>query len=233
MENSKTRANRRTLLTAGTLAAFLTVMAIGGCMNSNSDSSKSADAASAASAASAPSAASPAEPASASIDQGSSATDAPSTQGAEADQTPRLSDATDPSGIGQLFFGEVIAAGMNAHMKNDDQVVLLVTGALADAAGSDTSPEGILGAYKDAKIVSVENGMGTWQGRELPAALVRVQVNTVDRADGKYGKFCIEFAALKDKEFDYLRSPIYGYCDYHAKDLASQIQTWKQETLFQ
>lgn len=142
-----------------------------------------------------------------------------------------LTPETDPAELGGLFFGQIIAVGKGVDIAVDQKLALLLTGALTDAAGEGVSSSGPQGAFKTAYISSIRNGIATWEGRSLPASIVTVEIQTVNRAAGKYGRICFAFAALKDVEFNYLRSPLYSFCD--EKQHAQRVAQWESETHFQ
>lgn len=142
-----------------------------------------------------------------------------------------LTTETDPAGLGGLFFGQVIAVGKGIDIAVDQTLALLLTGALADAAGEGASRDGPQTAFKGAYVSSIRNGMATWEGRSLPASLVTVEIQTVDRAAGTYGRICFAFGAMRDAEFNYLRSPLYSFCD--EKEHAQRVAEWESETKFQ
>jgi hypothetical protein len=142
-----------------------------------------------------------------------------------------FSDATDPSGLGHLFFGQIIAIGYGSNMHVDDNLKILVVGALADEVGGQITPESIKNAYKKSTIMSIENGNTLWEGRKLPAALTIVDISMVNRIAGKYDHVCIKFLGILDKEFDIIRAPMYIFCDKDKDE--QQANYWKKEVNFE
>jgi hypothetical protein len=142
-----------------------------------------------------------------------------------------LSKVTDPSGLASLFFGQVIAIGFGSNIAVDNYLKLLVTGVLADEIEGDITQEGIRDAYKEATLLSIENGDAIWEGRTLPAALITIDISTINRAAGKYNHICMKLGGIRDNEFNYLRNLIYIFCD---KDKAAEkdIGVWKKQTGF-
>jgi hypothetical protein len=148
----------------------------------------------------------------------------------EESKTSKLSDATDPSGLAQLFLGQVVIFGNQFDMKIDDTLSVLLAAVMVDATPDDPSPEGIKAAFKGAHIISIENGNATWNGRTMPASWTVVDIETVNRQAGTYGHTCLAFGGLRDREFDYIRSPVYASCD--GKTPPKEYQAWKQDTTF-
>lgn len=146
-------------------------------------------------------------------------------------QVPEFSEATDPSNIGHLFLGQIRAVGYGLDMKVDENIVLLLTGALADEVDGPVTAESIHDAFHQATIVSIENGKGVWDGRMMPAAIATVEISTINRVAGKYGRICMQFGGLKDAEFGYIRSPAYRYCNDQQTGEAG-MQEWKKSVQF-
>lgn len=143
-----------------------------------------------------------------------------------------LNDKTDPASIGRLLFGQVVAVGYQTGMKVDTRIELLVTGALADEVEGEITSDSIRNAFKEASVSESETGTASWQGRSLPAALITVKITAVNRAAGRYSEICMKLGALMDSEFDYLRDPIYVFCDDPKFNADSKIAEWKTSNNF-
>lgn len=169
----------------------------------------------------------------ANIGDGNETSTANNTQAfADAGKHVELSEVTDPSGLAHLFFGQVVAIGYGADLAVDNNLKLLLTGALADEIEGDVTPETVLGAFNKATLLSIENGDAVWEGRRLPAALVTVDISTVDRAAGKYNHICMKLGGIRDYEFNYIRSPKYIFCDKDKPTLDKDLKDWKKQTNF-
>ena len=83
-------------------------------------------------------------------------------------------------------------------------------------------------AVKEINISNIENGKVEWKGRTLPAAIVTVEISTVNRAAGSYGTECMIHAAIKDEEFSVIRDYFYDYC----KESEGKVSEWKKRNKF-
>lgn len=81
-----------------------------------------------------------------------------------------------------------------------------------------------------ATLVATEVGTGTWDGREIPAAIVRATVPFVNKAEGKRRTGCVVFTALHDTEFSMWREMLSFDCD--DTGLAAGVAQWRQSNKF-
>lgn len=147
-------------------------------------------------------------------------------------QRVELSETNDPSGLGTIFLGQVVAVGRATGLTVDPMLEILLTGALIDQIEGRVTPEAIRAAYKEATIRKIENGSAVWQGRTLPAVLLTVEIDTVNRFAGKYGKICVKLAGIRDEEFQYIRSTLYLFCDSDEEQAEKEIISWKEQWNF-
>jgi hypothetical protein len=71
-------------------------------------------------------------------------------------------------------------------------------------------------------------GTFQWEGRMLPAVVVRTIINQKNRDRGKYENTCYKFGLVDDEEFNRLRQPFSVSCGD-----TTFIETWKSEGKFQ
>jgi hypothetical protein len=133
---------------------------------------------------------------------------------AEATNEEKITAATsdpDPTGLGQSTLGEIYSYLNGGNIPPVHAIIL--TGGLASEVGNDFTPAALRNAVKNVQLAKVENGQAIWKGRDLPAAIATVTINTVNRSAGTYGEFCIRHAAINDDEFKMLRNDLYTYCE--------------------
>lgn len=147
-------------------------------------------------------------------------------------QRVELSETNDPSGLATLFLGQIVAVGRATGLTVDPMLEILLTGALIDQIEGRVTPEAIRAAYKEAVIRKIENGSAVWQGRTLPAVLLTVEIDTVNRSAGKYEKICVKLAGIRDEEFQYIRSTLYLFCDSDEEQAEKEIISWKEQWSF-
>jgi hypothetical protein len=112
---------------------------------------------------------------------------------------------------------------------------------IASAARSGNSPE--LSSFFVAEqmdgydldetspsVVSVENGRMLFNGRSLPAEVLKVSFVSSNRAEGKRRNLCIHAAAGYDDEFKMWRQIVAKKCD--GDGVQERIDGWKAETSF-
>jgi len=128
----------------------------------------------------------------------------------------------DPTGLGRNTVGEIYVYLNGGNIEGLHAIIL--TGALAGEVGNDFTPAALRAAVKNVQLAKVENGQAIWKGRDLPAAIVTVTIDTVNRSAGTYGEVCIRHAAINDDEFNMYRNDIYTYCEEGGPKLAE----WKK-----
>jgi hypothetical protein len=74
-------------------------------------------------------------------------------------------------------------------------------------------------------LVAMEVGQATWNGKRLPAAIVRVTVPFVNRAAGERRAVCLVQAALHDEEFKMWRQMQTWGCQ--ESGLADGVKQWR------
>jgi hypothetical protein len=141
-------------------------------------------------------------------------------------QHTKSSDLSDPSGLGHRFVAEI--EGFLSNRETDGILAVLLVGALADAANYATSINAYKDIVKEVKIIDIQNGQVAWEGRELSAAVVTVEISIINRIAGKYSTVCMKNASIKDDEFGVIRDYFHAYCE----DSDSKVSQWKKRNKF-
>jgi hypothetical protein len=92
------------------------------------------------------------------------------------------------------------------------------------AAGSEP-------VFDTFKTTASESGTAMHEGRKLPAAVVVVEMDLVNRSEGKYGRLCFVHAAIYDKEFGMWRGIRSIACD--SEDAAEKLAEWRRLSSFE
>ena len=86
----------------------------------------------------------------------------------------------------------------------------MVEGSIAVSAGPGFEP-----LIDTRSVTSHESGTVLFNGRRLPAIIIRVRMEAVNRAEGKHGAACLFFAGVLDREFKVWRGMVSGDVDHN------------------
>jgi len=131
---------------------------------------------------------------------------------------------SDDSGIGALLV-QSVNSFKNGGAVADDLVIILATKLQEDSFGQ-FSMRGPIWEILSTKLTNVQNGHVVFgDNRKLPAAIVMIEIKTVNRSAGRYGTICIKHAAIRDYEFRVLRRTRYELCAENKEIFSSWIKS--------
>jgi hypothetical protein len=133
--------------------------------------------------------------------------------------------SADPTGLAQDFASQIKAFLVSGEF-NDDPSVTIAAALLPATMAAST--EEMRDAVREINITQIEVGTGQWNGRSLPGEIVTIEIQTVNRRQGKYSRVCLQQAGLTDAEFRMLRDVRTLECNSTGEGLME----WRSEARF-